>query len=222
MASNINVTEGSGKVVGTEDIGGVQYQKIKLVGGETGSTSVLGVNPDRSMNVSVIGIPTVNVTGKSSVSGTVGASAIGTVPVTQSGVSATSIQGVASVFQAGTWITSIITTQVGLYAPTASFVSAVTSVITSTSQTSVLATAPGAQRNYVTQVLITNGAATGTFVDIMDGPNVIYSGYAAANGGGYALSFTVPLKQNNTVQSVDIKARTQASIIAAMSGYTGA
>ena len=65
MANNVNVTEGSGKTVGTEDIGGVQYQKIKLVGGETGSTSVLGVNPDKSISVSVIGVPTFNVTGKS-------------------------------------------------------------------------------------------------------------------------------------------------------------
>ena len=212
----MNVTEGSGKTVGTEDIGGVQYQKIKLVGGETGSTSVLGVNPDKSISVSVIGVPTFNVTGKSSVSGTVGASVIGTVPITQSG------QVIASVLQTGTWVTSVIGGPIALYAPTASFVSAVTSVITSTSQTSVLATAPGAQRNYITQMLITNGAATGTFVDVLDGPNVIYSGYAAANGGGFALTFPVPLKQNNLVQSVDIKARAQASVIAAMSGYTAA
>lgn len=222
MASNINVTEGSGKVVGTEDIGGVQYQKIKLVGGETGSTSVLGVNPDRSISVSVIGVPTVNVTGKSSVSGTVGASVIGTVPVTQSGTFASSIQGVASVFQAGAWTASVVGGPITLYAPTASYVSGVTSIITSTSQTSVLATAPGAQRNYITQVLVTNAAVTGTFVDLMDGPNVIYSGYAAASGGGFSMSFPVPLRQSNTVTSLDVKVRTQASVIAAISGFTAA
>lgn len=33
----------------------MKYQQIKVVGGEVGSTSVLGVNPDRSINVSVLG-----------------------------------------------------------------------------------------------------------------------------------------------------------------------
>lgn len=61
MSNNINVTEGTGKTVSTEDIGTQQYQRIKVVGGETGSTSVMGVNPDRSINVSVIG--TVNIAG---------------------------------------------------------------------------------------------------------------------------------------------------------------
>lgn len=55
MSNNINVTEGTGKTVATEDLGGAQYQKIKVVGGQTGSTSVMGVNPDGSINVSIIG-----------------------------------------------------------------------------------------------------------------------------------------------------------------------
>ena len=77
MANNILVTEGSGKTVSTEDIAGAQYQRIKIVGGETGSTSVLGVTSDGAMKVAIY------------------------------------------------------------YAPNASLVSGVTSIITSTSQTSV-------------------------------------------------------------------------------------
>lgn len=65
MSDNLNVTPGVGKVVATEELSGVNYQKIKLVGGETGSTSVLGVNPDRSINVSVLGIPRVFIAGGS-------------------------------------------------------------------------------------------------------------------------------------------------------------
>lgn len=189
--SNINVTPGSGAVVATETIGGADYQKVKIFGAEVGSTSTLGVNPDRSINVSVIG--------------TVGASIIGTMPVVQSGTVISSISGALT-----------------LYAPVASLVSGVTSIITSTSQTSVVTTAPGAQRNYITQITVTNGAAVGTFVDVMDGSNVLYSGYAAASGGGYALSFPAPLKQANTVTSLDVKVRTQASVIAAISGFTAA
>lgn len=130
--------------------------------------------------------------------GSIGVSILGAVPVT------------------GSFSTTAAFTQ------PSSFVSRVTSVITSTSQTSVLTTAPASQRNYVTQMLVTNGAAVGTFVDIMDGPNVVYSGYAAASGGGFSASFPTAFQQSTLTQSLDIKARVQASIIAAISGYTAA
>lgn len=86
MSNNIPITNGAGNSsVAAEEISSQKYQQIKVVGGEVGSTSVMGVNPDRSINVSVVG--TVNVTGSvvaagnQSVSGTVGASIIGIVPV---------------------------------------------------------------------------------------------------------------------------------------------
>lgn len=202
--SNIDVSQGSGKTVSTETISSVEYQRIKIVGGETGSTSVLGITPDGSMKVSVIGTINVSQTNNSSVSGTVGASVIGTVPVTQS----------------GSWSASIMGGPVTIYAPVTSLVSGITSIVTSTSQTSVLATAPGGQRNYITHILVTNAASVGSFVDIMDGPNVIYSGFAAAGGGGFASSFPAPLRQSNTVLSVDMKAGTQASIKTAIVGFT--
>lgn len=60
MASNIPISTGSGQAsVATEQVGNFQYQQIKVVGGEVGSTSVMGVNPDRSINVSIVGVPTV-------------------------------------------------------------------------------------------------------------------------------------------------------------------
>lgn len=122
MSNNVPITDGSGtSSIAAEQIGSTKYQIIKVVGGETGSTSVLGVNPDRSINVSIIGIGTVAVaggsvgllggtafignvgvasgsilalpTGNQSVSGTIGASIIGTVPVTQSGAWSTSMIG---------------------------------------------------------------------------------------------------------------------------------
>lgn len=56
MANNIPITDGQGQSsVAAEQIATVKYQQIKVVGGETGSTSVMGVNPDRSINVSVVG-----------------------------------------------------------------------------------------------------------------------------------------------------------------------
>lgn len=56
MASNIPITAGSGTAsVATEQIGAVQFQQIKVIGGDVGSTSVLSVNPDGSAKVSVLG-----------------------------------------------------------------------------------------------------------------------------------------------------------------------
>jgi hypothetical protein len=83
MASNIPITNGQGQSsVAAEEISGLKYQVIKIVGGETGSTSVMGVNPDRSINVSVIG--QVQMTG--------------------------SVQTIGSVvaYQGGAWATSVI------------------------------------------------------------------------------------------------------------------
>lgn len=114
---SVPITQGSGTAsVASELIGSDQYQKIKLVGGETGSTSVLGVNPDRSINVSIIGSPAFALsgsvvavpTGNQSVSGTVGSSVIGIVPVQISNASIiTVLQGSIAAAQIGTQITSI-------------------------------------------------------------------------------------------------------------------
>lgn len=97
MTNNIAVTEGSGKVVSTEDIGGAQFQKIKVVDGRAGGSTGATVNTDGSLSVSVLGTVTVTgsvvavTTGNQSVSGTIGASIIGTVPTTQAGTRITSI-----------------------------------------------------------------------------------------------------------------------------------
>jgi hypothetical protein len=131
-----------------------------------------------------------------------------------------SIIGTPSFVQSGTVITSVSGTILTAYAPVASFVSGVTSVITSTSQTSITGTPAGGQRNYITHVLATNAAAVGTFVNLMDGPNVIYSGYAAASGGGFSATMPTPLRQANLTTSLDVKSTVQASVVVAVSGYT--
>lgn len=81
--SNINVTEGSGKTVATETIGGADYQKIKLFDGSTGSTYGAVIDSGGAQLVRVVN-PT-------STSGTVNVSVLGTVPVTQSGTWRTSV-----------------------------------------------------------------------------------------------------------------------------------
>lgn len=83
MANNIPITEGQGQSsVAAEQIGAIKYQQIKVVGGEVGSSSAMGVNPDRSINVSVIGVINATVTGSVAAlqSGTQITSLVSTVP----------------------------------------------------------------------------------------------------------------------------------------------
>lgn len=101
-----------------------------------------------------------------------------------------------------------------------SLVSGVTSVMTGTTSVLVLTAPPATQRNYVTQILVTNAAAAGTFVNIVDNGQVIYSGYAAASGGGFSASFPTPLKQSTSVLALYAASSVQSSVVVAMSGYT--
>lgn len=88
---SIPITNGSGQSsVAAEAVSGLQYQQVEVYG--AGGASVLGINPDRSINASIVGIPTVIIGGSvatvgtaaanQSVSGTVGASVIGNVNTT--------------------------------------------------------------------------------------------------------------------------------------------
>lgn len=58
MADNVNVTEGSGKTVATDDNDGLQYQKIKLMGGDPNSASPIMGDSTYGMDVDVTRVPT--------------------------------------------------------------------------------------------------------------------------------------------------------------------
>lgn len=136
------------------------------------------------------------ISGNASVSGTVGASIIGTVPVT------------------GTLNSS--------FTQPSSFVSGVTSVITGTASVQILVPAPAGQRNYITNVLVTNAAAVGTTVELFDAGQVIYVGYAAASGGGFQASFPTALRQSSIAGNLSALSSIQASVYVSASGYTAA
>lgn len=69
-------------------------------------------------------------------------------------------------------------------------ISGKTASITTTANTSVIAAQGNTKKLYITQILVTNGHATvGTYVNIKDGFSTIYTGYASALGGGFALNF---------------------------------
>lgn len=196
---------------------------------------------DGSLKASIYG--NIGITGNASVSGTVGASIIGLPPVNLTQISggnngitgngavgtntlrvaiATDSAGPSSVvaFQGGTRINS--GSILAYMAPLSSLVSGVTSIHTLTTAVSVLAAAPGAQRNYITAITVTNGAASSAFVDIVDGATVIWSGFAAASGGGFAQAFPTPLRQPTQVAPIEARVSAQASVKVAISGFTAA
>lgn len=104
-------------------------------------------------------------------------------------------------------------------------VSGYTAAITGVVATDVII-APGAGLfTYVTQILVTNSHATvGTLVTIQteDGTG-LYAGYAAPAGGGFSVSFTVPIKMpvaNKKLQA--ICGTTGANVYVSASGYIAA
>lgn len=233
-------------------LGGSTNASVITVGGSgpanqsvsgTVGASIIGLPPfvlGGSTNASIITVGVAN----QSVSGTVGASIIGLPPFAlnvQSGGpvsggyvlndATSSSFGIAVgnyplVFNGATWDrqrgSASIGTLVMPYAFPSSLVSGVTSVITSTSSVQVLAPAPAGSRNYITNVLVTNAAAVGTTVQLLDAGQVIYVGYAAASGGGFAVSFPAPLKQSSIAGNLSALTTVQASVFVSASGYTAA
>lgn len=221
-------------------IGGSTPLKVNADGSIT--ASIVGLAPvalGGSTNASVITIsaPVIN----QSVSGTVGASIIGLPPfalnlqsgpvggglVTSDGASSVFAVGTANynlVFNGTTWDRQRGNASVGTlvmpYAFPASLVSGVTSVMTGTASVLVLPTPPVGQRNYITNVLVTNAAAVGTTVSLTDAGNIIYTGYAAASGGGFSASFPAPLRQTSVTGSLGTFSSIQASVYVSASGYT--
>lgn len=130
---SIPISTGSGVAsVAAEALGGLQYQQIKVIGGETGSTSTLGISPDGSAKVSVVGTLTTQVSGSiaaaivsGSVAVTTGNSSVqvlnfptsqnvsGSVAAWMQSTNASIItvggaSGTSSVIQQGTWASSIV------------------------------------------------------------------------------------------------------------------
>lgn len=207
--SNINVTPGTGKTVATETIGGIEYGQVKIIDGAVGSSSVLAfVNAGTAIPVSIMGVAKVSFTGGSS-------SVVGVV----------SVSSIVGSLPAGTALIGGITSVAGTvttYAQPDSYVSGSPSIIVTTASIQVLPAPGSALRNYVTNILVTNAGLVAATVNIVDVGNVIYSGYAAASGGGFSATLPVPLKQPTA--NIGLYAATSAttSVIVAVSGYKAA
>jgi hypothetical protein len=69
-----------------------------------------------------------------------------------------------------------------------------TAAIITTDATQVIASPGAGLRNYITSVMVTNSHATvSTLVSLCSAATVIWRGWAAAGGGGFAVTFPIPL-----------------------------
>lgn len=113
------------------------------------------------------------------------------------------------------------------YSNPENFVSgAITTAMTGTTSTSLIAAPAAGLRNYITQVTVSNAHATvGTDMILQDGSGgtTLYTIPAAAVYGGAAISFPVPLRQPTTATALYIaNVTTGASTKASASGYKAA
>lgn len=108
------------------------------------------------------------------------------------------------------------------YANPENFTQGVTSAITDTTSTSVIASAGGSLRNYLTSCTATNSHATvDTFVKILDGSTIIYEAFALHLGGGFTVSFPTPLKGTAATAINAQMVTTGTNVIVSCSGYKG-
>jgi hypothetical protein len=113
------------------------------------------------------------------------------------------------------------------YANPENFVSgAITSAMTGTTSTSLIAAPAAGLRNYITQVTVSNAHATvGTDIILQDGSGgtTLYTIPAAAVYGGAVITFPTPLRQPTTATALFCaNVTTGASTKVSASGYKGA
>lgn len=112
------------------------------------------------------------------------------------------------------------------YANPENFVSgAITSAMTGTTSTSLIAAPAAGLRNYITQITVSNSHATvGTDIIIQDGSGgtTLYTIPAAAVYGGAVVTFPTPLRQPTTATAIYCaNVTTGASTKVSASGYKG-
>ncbi len=109
-------------------------------------------------------------------------------------------------------------------APVDKWISGVTGAITDTSAHTVIAAQGAGTKIYVTDILVTNASEdTGTLVTIQDSAsNVLWRGYAAAGGGGFAVRLATPVAAGDNAAVQVICGTTAASVYVSLSGFIGA
>lgn len=228
---------GSGTVTANQGTAGASAWPVKIdqtTPGTTNGVSIMGVNAATALagnGASGTGSQRVNLANDNTAIANWGQGATAaTAPTgaTQAGGRAQNAEATAVTNGQMTGLaTDLVGKQIVLpYANPENFVSGViSSAMTGTTSTSLVASPGGSLRNYITQITCSNAHATvGTDIIIQDGSGgtTIYLLPAAAVYGGAALSFPTPLRQPTTATAIYVaNVTTGASTKCAASGYKG-
>lgn len=217
----IDVTPGSGATVAAESLGSAQYQQIKVIDGKVGSSSVLSfVNNGTAIPVSIMGTVSVVGTLTANQGGNAGLASAWPVKITNGSQTATvNASSMLSVSVDNSIVVGSVIGAITPYAQPNSFVSAVTSVITTTASVVTLQAPSATLRNHITHILATNGGTVGTYINLVDGGQVIYAGYAAGSGGGFSATLPVPLRQPTSGLGLFVGTTATTSVVVAITGY---
>lgn len=225
-AANLNAA-----VVGTGTAGSAAGGVLTIQG--VASMTKLLVTPDANsaVNMAQVGgtnTVTAGVAGTQAVGGNVATNvAIGTNPVNLGAQAVSSENTAVTATRMAQLVTDLVGKLIVLpYANPENFVSgAITSAMTGTTSTSLIAAPASGLRNYITQITVSNAHATvGTDVVIQDGSGgtTLYTIPAAAAYGGATLTFPTPLRQPTTATAIYVaNVTTGASVKASASGYKG-
>ena len=233
MADNVSITPGTGVTVAADECpaaSGVMVQRTKTTWGPDGTANDVDVATGKPMPVQLrasTGEALSDTTGVL-ISGTVAHDAADAGNPLKVGARARSSE-IAAV--ANNDRSDLLTDLVGKllvlpYSNPENFVSgAITTAMTGTTTTSLIAAPAAGLRNYITQITVSNSHATvGTDVIIQDGSGgtTLYVIPAAAVYGGAVLTFPVPLRQTNTATAIYCaNVTTGSSTKVSASGYKG-
>ncbi len=228
-ASNLNVT--ATIAAGSAVIGHVITDSGSVTALTTGSAQIGHLEANQSVNLAqVAGTNTVNggVAGSQSIGGTVATNvAITANPLNLGAQAVSSENSAVTTARQVQLVADLVGKLIVLpYANPENFVSgAITSAMTGTTSTSLIASPGGSLRNYITQVTVSNSHATvGTDVILQDGSGgtTLYTIPAAAVYGGATVSSPVPLRQPTTATALFCaNVTTGASTKVSASGYKG-
>jgi hypothetical protein len=228
---NTQIVTGSG-TAGTAAAGVISVQGIASMTKLLVTPDSVALPANQSVNLAQVGgtnTVTGGVAGSQSVGGTVATNvAITANPLNLGAQAVSSENAVVTTARQVQLVADLVGKLIVLpYANPENFVSGViTTAMTGTTTTSLIAAPAAGLRNYITQITCSNAHATvGTDIIIQDGSGgtTLYNIPAAAAYGGSAITFPTPLRQPTTATAIFVaNVTTGASTKCAASGYKGA
>lgn len=231
-SANIDQINAVTPLMGTGNTG-TGSLRVTIATDQAQLTNKLLVTPDANsaINMAQVGgtnTVTAGVNGTQAVGGNVATNvAIGTNPINNGAQGVSSENAVVTTGRMVQLVADLVGKLIVLpYSNPENFVSgAITTAMTGTTSTSLLAAPASGLRNYITHIVVSNAHATvGTDLIIQDGSGgtTLYTIPAAAVYGGSSITFPVPLRQPTTATAIFCaNVTTGASTKVSATGYKG-